>query len=152
MSHRVTSLGEAYPDTAFRQVVVRLESEQKLTLRDGISSKSSLHSDSRPSLKTLTANSRRWVPEEAQTKIRKAEPKLGRQVNVSKSPGDTKQEDQGETKRVVEYLVMQKRVINGKEDKKWKIWGFVEESTLQKLEEDDEYWRKYNSAQAAAVA
>jgi protein MBA1 len=152
MSHRVTSLGEAYPDTAFRQVVVRLESEQKLNLRDDTYSKSALHPNSRYSLKALTANSRRWIPEEASTKIHKAEPKLGRQINASRSPGDTKGEDQGEITRVVEYLVMQKRVINRKEDEKWKIWGFVEESTPQKLEDDDEYWRKYNSAQAAAVA
>jgi protein MBA1 len=53
--------------------------------------------------------------------------------------------------RVVEYLVLQNRVV-ARNEEDWKVWGFTEESTPAKIEDDAEYWRKQLSAQAAAVA
>ena len=42
----------------------------------------------------------------------------------------------GEPKDVTEYLVIQKRLISGKETY-WEVWGTVEETTVEKLEEAD---------------
>jgi protein MBA1 len=60
-------------------------------------------------------------------------------------------EDNGVPKTVVEYLVLQKRVIRGKEED-WKVWGFAEESTPERIEKDEEYWRKTLDLQAAGGA
>lgn len=42
----------------------------------------------------------------------------------------------GEPKDVTEYFVIQKRLINGQETY-WEVWGTVEETTVEKLEEED---------------
>lgn len=74
------------------------------------------------------------MPEEAKTQSVRA---------VQREEGGFTDEfvDNGKQKTVVEYLVLQKRVIRGREEE-WKVWGFAEESTPQKIEEDEEYWRK----------
>ena len=47
---------------------------------------------------------------------------------------------------VVDYLVLQKRVVRGKEED-WRVWGFTEESTPDVRERDQEYWRLMLDAQ-----
>lgn len=148
MSHRVTSLGEAYPNTAFRQVVVRMKTRQRVFAPGGTSSKSILPIDSKLSLETFTALSKqKWVPEEVQ---RKVEQHKKEQMNV-KDQGEEIRRDQGEVRNVTEYMVMQKRIISGSEDPKWRIWGFTVESTPRRLEEEEEYWQRFNAAQQTAI-
>jgi protein MBA1 len=49
-------------------------------------------------------------------------------------------------KTVVEYLVLQKRVIRGSEEE-WKVWGFTEESTPSVIARDERYWSKMLNTQ-----
>lgn len=56
-------------------------------------------------------------------------------------------ESQSQEKTVVEYIVLQKRIVSGNEDDDWKVQGFAEESTPEKMEEDAEYWRQTLAAQ-----
>ncbi|KAF1913585.1 hypothetical protein BDU57DRAFT_520517 [Ampelomyces quisqualis] len=54
----------------------------------------------------------------------------------------------GLPEKVVEYLVLQRRVINGRQDPDWMVWGFAEETTSWRLRSQDEYWREMLSANA----
>ena len=133
VSHRAQPLGDTQPDTAYRQVVVRLESTQQLTM-----SQSGSAAEWAPNAsKSSNPKGLRWVPEEARSSKGS---KVGNQT-----VGFV---DNGKPKKVVEYLVLQRRVINGKEED-WKVWGFAQESTPERLEEDAAYWRKTLDSQAA---
>ena len=55
--------------------------------------------------------------------------------------------DNGVPQTVVEYLVLQQRVIRGEEEE-WKVWGFTEETTPEVLKQDEEYWGKMLEYQA----
>jgi len=59
--------------------------------------------------------------------------------------------DNGVKKTVVEYLVLQKRVIRGQEED-WKIWGFAQESTPAIMDKDEKYWREVLDYQAGGAA
>jgi len=135
VSHRAQPLGEDQPDTAYRQVVVRLASTQELTL----SSSGNAAAWDPSASKSSSPKGLRWIPEEA---------KKAKEKQIKAQKGDFV--DNGTRKEVVEYLVLQKRVIRGVEEG-WKVWGFAQESTPEKLEEDEEYWRKTLDAQAAQV-
>jgi protein MBA1 len=123
VSHRASMFGEDQPDTAFRQVVVRITSAQRLENKFA-------------SGPVIT-----WAPldvKKPETQA-KSEPKTKAVITNTET-----------TKEVVEYLVLQKRVNRGIEDKHWKVWGFTQESTPERLEEDAEYWRKILSSTAGA--
>jgi protein MBA1 len=51
-------------------------------------------------------------------------------------------------KTVVEYLVLQQRVIHG-DVENWKVWGFTEESTPETVAHDESYWRRTIDMQAS---
>jgi protein MBA1 len=127
VSHRASPMGEEHPDTCYRQVIVRLESVQ--------------HTRMAPkSIGKVAVKGRKpaWTPDTVRTN--------GMATENSKS-----EEYVDETKDVVDYFVMQQRVIHGKLEK-WKAWGFTNVSTLETLKEDDEYWRKAVEIQTANVA
>ena len=46
----------------------------------------------------------------------------------------------GDTKEVCEYLVLQRRLMNGKESP-WLVWGTTNETTVDKLKDDERRWR-----------
>lgn len=46
------------------------------------------------------------------------------------------EETKAEPKKVIEYVVLQKRMIRGKEDP-WKIWGMTEETKLEDVMQED---------------
>ncbi|KAL6712594.1 hypothetical protein ACN47E_000471 [Coniothyrium glycines] len=137
VSHRAAPLGEDYPDTAYRQVVFRLESTQVLTLQPGSASPAKI-------LKVPSKQSSRllWTPRDAQAT--RATDMLQRR-SVDANAGYL---DNGRPQTVVEYLVLQKRIIRGKEEN-WKIQGFTEESTPAALELDEGYWRRTLAIQTA---
>ncbi|KAL5113829.1 hypothetical protein ACEQ8H_008291 [Pleosporales sp. CAS-2024a] len=54
------------------------------------------------------------------------------------------------SRNVVEYLVLQIRVTNGREGE-WKIWGFAQESTPARVKEDEAHWKKTVDSHAAAL-
>lgn len=132
VSHRCSPLGGDHPDTSYRQCVVRLESEQQLSMIPIGSARD-----------TTKARAPKWTPRNA----RKAKD------IITKATGDSEQKpefrDNGKVQTVVEYLVMQTRVIDGKEEG-WKVWGFASESTPAKIEEDEQYWKRMLDIQAAA--
>jgi protein MBA1 len=149
VSHRAQPLGEEQPDTAYRQVVIRLVSTQSLTItRDrgsfsSFSPSSSPHSHSPSSSKAPT-----WRPDTAyEPRLRKRKDE-GEVVITRK--GNEEFMENGLEKKVVEYLVMQKRVIRGVEED-WRIWGFATESTPGKIRMDEEYWRRTLDLQTAGL-
>jgi protein MBA1 len=128
VSHRCTPLGSESPDTSFRQCIVRLESEQQLSVR---------------SISPASAAQRRtralaWMPKSAQAKQNA--------VSAKSSAGDK----QTVRDTVVEYVVMQTRVIRGKPEE-WKLWGFTKATTPEVLQEDEDYWMKTIEAQSASA-
>ncbi|KAH7078562.1 hypothetical protein FB567DRAFT_138554 [Paraphoma chrysanthemicola] len=137
VSHRASLLGETNPDSGYRQLVVRLDSTQVLKISNAGLEKGWTPHASKSSLpKGLT-----WKPEGTVNKTK----------SVAKSDKPSMDfADNGVPKRVVEYMVLQKRVVGGSEEA-WKVWGFVQESTPEVIEEDEDYWRKLTEAQAGQV-
>jgi len=138
MSHRAQPLGDEQPDTAYRQVVVRIASRQRLTLSASATADKEggdISSEIQVPIRKL-----RWAPES--TKRGKEKKNKSREV-----AGFV---DNGKERDVVEYLVLQKRLIRGREEE-WKVQGFAVEHTPERLEEDEEYWRKTLDAQAAEM-
>jgi protein MBA1 len=130
VSHRASPLGGDHPDTSYRQCVVRIESEQQLSMTPVNSS-------------TFTNKTRapKWTPENARQK---------ETVGAATDAGQkVESRDNGKMQTVVEYLVMQTRVVEGKEED-WKVWGFASESTPAKIEEDEQYWKRMLDIQATA--
>lgn len=125
VSHRCAPLGADQPDTSYRQCIVRLESEQTLTTKP-LSLRSETHRTGAPV----------WTPSGVANK------------DVVASAETAAESKQSQT--VVEYLVMQTRVMNGKEED-WKIWGFAGETTPAKMEEDEVYWKKMLEIQSSAA-
>lgn len=126
VSHRCAPLGADHPDTSYRQCIVRLESEQALSMTP-LTTRGESHKTRAP----------KWTPSGAQKTS----------VVVPEQSGEVQEKMNVQT--VVEYLVMQTRVMDGKEEE-WKVWGFAGESTPAKMEEDEQYWKKMLDIQAAA--
>jgi protein MBA1 len=78
------------------------------------------------------------MPKSAQAKQNAVSPKL--------SAGDK----QTVRDTVVEYVVMQTRVVNGKPED-WKLWGFTKVTTPELLAEDEDYWMKMVEVQSARM-
>lgn len=137
VSHRASLLGEDQPDSAFRQVVLRVTSVQTLTTSWNknpvakAASEKKISTGWRPSTKSPEINKQSDVVDETDA------------VDVARNSS--------QRKKVVEYMVLQKRVMDGKQDPDWKIWGFAQESTPESIVEDDEYWRQTLSTQTAAT-
>lgn len=129
VSHRCAPLGGDQPYTSYRQCIVRLESEQTLITKP-LSPRSESHRTRAPV----------WTPSGAANNVAKKE------VAASAEPAAEAKQSQ----TIVEYLVMQTRVINRKEED-WKIWGFTGETTPAKMEEDEAYWKKMLEIQTAAA-
>lgn len=145
VSHRCAPLGEEQPDSAYRQVVVRIASVQSLERSTSSPSKSAKSSSTR------TAPHLPWVPDAARQRAEKARQRSrkledeGETENQIVKSGD-EFPDNGVPKTVVEYLVLQKRVIRGSEEE-WKVWGFTEESTPSVIARDERYWSKMLNTQ-----
>ncbi|EUC47739.1 hypothetical protein COCMIDRAFT_34806 [Bipolaris oryzae ATCC 44560] len=146
VSHRAAPLGESMPDTAYRQVVVRLVSEQSLRALPASSSSTTTPNRAIHRLP--------WIPDAARQQLekqRQRERKMQDENGGSEVAAlDAVEEENVVPKTVTEYLVLQKRVIRGKEDD-WKVWGFAEESTPSVIERDQEYWRKMLDMQAGGA-
>ncbi|KAI4692676.1 hypothetical protein J4E81_007092 [Alternaria sp. BMP 2799] len=147
MSHRASPLGEQTPDTAYRQVVVRLVSVQSVERSTPTSPKISKS--------PISAARLPWVPDAARQRAEKAR----QQRQKSEDEGETEKPvaksdeafiDNGVKKTVVEYLVLQKRVIKGTEED-WKVWGFTEASTPSVLAREELYWSQMLNVQAGGA-
>jgi protein MBA1 len=151
VSHRAQPLGDEQPDTAYRQVVIRLESTQSLSRTSGKGSTSTTRSGVRsPSIRRELP----WIPDSARQHILDARQRVRKLRDEGEKGAVVRRgefPDNGKPKKVVEYLVMQKRVIRGREED-WKVWGFARESTPERLEDDAEYWRKTLDMQVSGGA
>jgi protein MBA1 len=142
VSHRASPIGEDHPDTAYRQAVIRLESVQSLTRKIGEKSNTK-------GLRKLA-----WLPDavrEQQEKSHMAVQKQRDENGMEAAETHTTQGQVAKTgvkKTVVEYLVLQQRVIHGKPEE-WKVWGFAEESTPESIQQDEDYWRRTIDMQAS---
>jgi protein MBA1 len=139
VSHRASLFGEDQPDTAYRQAVFRIESTQKLTVKHAAGAVGATSNGSQlANMKGI-----KWLPvdvKSASGKESKDDGKVQRNVTFA---------DNGKPRKVVEYLVLQSRVIKGQEED-WKVWGFAQASTPARIAEDDAYWRKTLDAHAGA--
>lgn len=134
VSHLASMLGDDHPDTAYRQAIIRLESVQSLTIREW----KKAH---RPANVQRPLSDLKWVPEAAKTKAVE-------EVQMEEVGYDDTFVENGELKTVVEYLVLQTRVIRGSA-KDWKVWGFTEETTPEQLVADQVYWKNMLNSQTA---
>jgi protein MBA1 len=142
VSHRAVAFGEDQPDSAIRQIIIRLASTQSLRVdRKGPAAMSASTASMRSSVGLS------WIPDEAK-KLRKDQAR-GNAPTREVEKVKTVEEPKEAKKEVVEYLVLQKRVLSGTEEKAWKVWGFAPESTPEQMEEDAAYWRKTLDAHAA---
>lgn len=140
VSHRASPLGEDQPDTAYRQAVLRIESEQTLSLKDVNAGHKRSHS-SVGSPREAQRNG--WKPIDLRFK---------NTVNASKQADDSITREfvgNGQPQKVVEYMVLQRRVIRGIEEQ-WKVQGFTQESTPATIKIDEDYWRRTLAIQAAS--
>lgn len=140
VSHRASLFGEDQPDTAYRQAVIRMESTQRLTIKYSAGAAGSTLNASKPS----NMKGVKWLPADVRTESRKEtkdDDKVQRDVTFA---------DNGKPRKVVEYLVLQRRVIKGQEED-WKVWGFTQESTPARIEDDEAYWRKTLNSHAAGA-
>ncbi|CAE7205456.1 hypothetical protein CFE70_008629 [Pyrenophora teres f. teres 0-1] len=147
VSHRAAPVGESRPDTAYRQLVIRLKSTQSVT-RSLVGSQAAPSSTGpRHATKKLA-----WMPDAAREQMqreRKEQAESGGARHVRQLEKRAVFVDNGVPKTVVEYLVLQKRVIEGEEEQDWKVWGFAQETTPTLLKEDEEYWRSMLNYQTA---
>lgn len=140
VSHRASMLSQDVEEGGFRQIVLRITSTQQLTVSGTgkvgtkASSKGKRHS-----------TNRQWTP--------KGLVKPSSQVDIVDDADVEFADAQSKTerKKVVEYMVIQKKFTNGKEDPHWKIWGFTQESTPESLAIDEEYWRHTLNSQPSAA-
>ncbi|KAF2176170.1 hypothetical protein K469DRAFT_35077 [Zopfia rhizophila CBS 207.26] len=66
-------------------------------------------------------------------------------------PEEVKDEVEEKEENVVEYVVLQRRMVRGQEED-WLVWGFADETTTEKIREDEEFERllsKYNAEHPA---
>ncbi|EDU50251.1 Tim44 domain containing protein [Pyrenophora tritici-repentis] len=139
VSHRASPLGESHPDTAYRQLVVRLKSKQSITrTKSGRKAASSSSTGPRRPSEGLP-----WMPDAAREQMqRERKAKAEGHVDGVELPQENDVFFDTEVPTtVVEYLVLQKRVIRGVEED-WKVWGFTRETTPELLKQDEEYFRK----------
>ena len=106
----------------------------------------------------LRISSRQELIVEREVVARKKESKVERLARMAWRPEGAKEQSESEdelekpvtrhTKDVVEYIVLQRRMLKGEEEP-WKVWGFVEPTTLTKLDEavkTEEQAKAYNAA------
>jgi protein MBA1 len=143
VSHRASPIGEDHPDTAYRQAVIRLESVQSLTRRMG----------NKANTKGLQKAA--WLPDAVREQQEKSRMAVQKQRDENGMETVETHNTQGQfaktgvKKTVVEYIVLQQRVVQGKPEE-WKVWGFTEESTPESVQEDEEYWRRTVDMQASS--
>ena len=122
VSNRATELNlPGCPQTAIRQIVVRLKSQQILQTRkkELANPPGKQRKKSRPIVWTPDAEG---PPETNEFK----------ELDSMSAPRSTE--------NVTEYLVLQKLVLRGTEGA-WKVQGFASETTLESLEADEKYER-----------
>jgi protein MBA1 len=115
--------------TAIRQVVLRISSKQRLGISRESASSTLSGSDKRRQLK--------WTPD-------------GEEILAEEE--ELAQPDVHE-KDVVEYLVLQRRLLKGEEEP-WKVWGFANATTLESIEKNEEQEKltlEYNAAHPSAL-
>lgn len=144
VSHRASLMGQDPQEGAFRQVVVRVTSTQELSIAGGG------HVAKRPAAtksKSKVVHSRQWSPHGHTVKPSSQSEDVVDDAAVEYVGGQNGKE----RKKVVEYMVIQKKYMNGKQDPHWKIWGFTQESTPVSVAQDEEYWRHTLSSQTSAT-
>lgn len=120
--------------TAIRQVVVRLSTRQRLVLT---------HTE--PESQTLNtasgiATERRklaWSPDGLHSEIRQGQKRIEDDEVVDEHERD-----------VVEYMVMQRWMKKGKEEQ-WKVWGFMDKTTVESIEKDQKKMEETQAYEAA---
>jgi protein MBA1 len=120
--------------TALRQVVLRLKTRQRLTIER--------KPEDRKSTPKGPGRRLAWTPDGVQPEVKKG---------VQVPEVETHEND------VVEYILMQQRMLKGQEEE-WKVWGFVNRTTLESIAEDEKFieqnelWQQQQRQAQGAVA
>jgi len=124
-------------ETGFRQVVVRVQSRQSLQVRETATNQQEEAMIIKTKRRALA-----WTPGGAWT-ANEAQPKKKDNSGVDKALqgalGNTvvsKKQKASHDEVVVEYMVLQKWITQGKEGP-WKIWGFAPATTLESVRADE---------------
>ena len=142
VSHRASMMGQDVEEGGFRQIVLRVTSTQELSILGTGSVEKRASSKGKGN---TTTTGRQWTP--------KGPVKPCSQVDIV-DDADVQvvgAQSKKERKKVVEYMVIQKKFMQGKEDPHWKIWGFTQESTPESIAVDEEYWRHTLASQPSAT-
>ncbi|KAF2703947.1 hypothetical protein K504DRAFT_463019 [Pleomassaria siparia CBS 279.74] len=130
VSNRAQELNlPGYPQSAIRQLVFRVQRTHRLETK-----KSAAPPTPVAQVQDLPKKKKQraivWTPDGREP------PEEVTNVAEGESTSTSRVEEQ-----VTEYLVLQKRVLRGREDKHWRIWGFTSETTLDSIKRD-ERWQK----------
>jgi len=117
---------------AFRQVVIRLKTRQRLTIE--------CNDDAATSSRRLGAAQRRrkalaWSPD-------------GPQLSAEAEQAEAETEAEPIEKDVTEYMVLQRVMWKGVEEG-WKVWGFVDKTTLESYEQSEKVQKEMIAADVA---
>lgn len=123
------------PESASRQVVVRIKSEQAKEIKW----------DSIPGMKKATRRQGRlaWTPTGSQPE--KQEPEHEHEDGEAAHRMPIKR-----IEKFTEYIILQKRMLRGQEGE-WKILSFAEPHTLESIAKDEEYQNQVAEYQASSA-
>lgn len=108
---------------AFRQLVVRLKTRQRLTIERNDPQVHSHLSSTTKGRKALA-----WSPDGPQRL-----PAANEAEAAEAEAAETQTETEPIEKDVTEYMLLQRRMWKGVEEP-WKVWGFVDKTTLESIE------------------
>lgn len=143
VSNRALELAlPGHPQTWIRQVVIRVKTRQRLVAKQTPATKPEMQAQIQQKISKGKRKALAWTPDGGKplTEVEGAAVE-----NVVEAPLSTETE-----KDVTEYLVLQKRVLLGVEDKEWKIQGFASETTLESIASDEKYIREMIAFQTPA--
>jgi protein MBA1 len=136
VSNRALELSlPGHPETWIRQVVIRVKTRQRLVEKRTPTAKPEIQAQIQQTVSKGKRKALAWKPDAGKPLVEADAP--GVEQNVVETPLSTEME-----KDVTEYLVLQKRVLQGVEDKEWKVQGFAAETTLDSIASDEKYMRE----------
>jgi protein MBA1 len=143
VSNRALELSlPGHPQTWIRQVVIRVKTRQRLVAKQSPTTKPEVQAQIQQPISKGKRKALAWTPDGGKPSTEVEEAAV---ENAVEAPLSTETE-----KDVTEYLVLQKRVLLGVEDKEWKIQGFASETTLESIASDEKYIREMIAFQTPA--
>lgn len=122
--------------STFRQVVVRLRTRQLLTIERNDPTQAHTSNGGK------RTRSLAWSPDGTAVEAKSGKEESQGDLSSMSLPFERHEQD------VVEYVVLQRRMLKGVEEP-WKLWGFADKTTLQRIRDDEEMQAAMNEYAAA---